>query len=233
MAFPVIETLSNSTETTSVTSHDVTVPSGVASGDLVLGFFVHDGHPAMSGMPAGWSQITEANRGTAASGEVWMLRATGSISNFAYTTDVSEISCHRLVRISGHHASTDPEASVDDAANTTPDPASLSPSWGAEDTLWFVTYGCDNGTVTTSVYPETSNQFEQNEGISTTGCAQGFCTVEDNTATRDPSTFTISASEQNVAFNVAVRPATAAASGRLLLINPPGIDGGFGTGINI
>ncbi len=58
----------------------------------------------------------------------------------------SDFSAHVSYRITGHHATTDPEGAsfAGQVKTNAPDPPNLDPgSWGAEDTLWLVGIGVD------------------------------------------------------------------------------------------
>jgi len=107
------------------------------------------------------------------------------------------------------------------AANSTtgnPDPPSLDPNnWATEDTLWFAACGVDTSR-TISAYPLPDNQYTDPSGGST-GATLGVCTSSSAASSLDPSTFTISASDDWEACTVAVRPAASAPTPSYLLPN--------------
>lgn len=95
-------------------------------------------------------------------------------------------------------------------ASTLPNPPTLTPSWGAADTLWLVVAGA-SGAVTASAYP--TNYTDGNDDATSSGTAASIASARRalNAATEDPGTFTISASTNWVAQTLAVRPAAGAA----------------------
>ena len=105
MAIPVVESQSLLIQTTDVTSHVVTKPTGTAVGDLLLGFFAADGVPSTTHTgPSGWTQLGIMEAATSVSSSVWYIIATSTevaASNFTFTTSISEKSVTSILRISG------------------------------------------------------------------------------------------------------------------------------------
>lgn len=223
MAFPVVSSAGYSEEAENATSHDVVLPAGIVSGDLLLLFVSLDGAPTLSGFPAGWTQVIRTSA-TAAVAEVWYKIADGSEVNFAYTSSGVETSVNRCLRITSWHGTTAPEATgATSTGNTTPNPPTLTPSWGSADTLWAAYYGMDGGAGATgeaTAYPTSyaNNQYTDVSGIGGAGTvAMAVATRELAAASDDPGTFTSNRSDAWAALTVAVRPAAAGAGGA-----PPG-----------
>jgi hypothetical protein len=91
-----------------------------------------------------WTEIrdstgTAVNRLGVAVARVVTGSETGTVTVTRSGTLVGDASMIVLV-IPGAHATTDPEATVMATGNPA-DPASLSPSWGADDTLWVAVNG--------------------------------------------------------------------------------------------
>jgi hypothetical protein len=212
MTFPTVEAVNTTFESSNVTSHDIgTTALSVVNGDLVVCVFIVDAVPAISAWPAGWTQIdltSDANSQVTV--EVRYLRATGAVSDFALTTDSSQNSVHRLYRISGHHASSNPVANATGAASagTSHNPPSVTFS-ETGDNLIIVYAGGDNGNANYTGWPETSRQIDFTSGGSA-GVVCGSCDAEVNGSSYDPGAFTYDTSEEYVTGTIAIPPAAAA-----------------------
>ena len=149
-------------------------------------------------MQTGWYKIADGTEGT----------------TMSVTTDASEQSAHVTYRITSWHGTTAPEApAVATGTSTTPNPPSLTPSWGALDTLWFACATTANSDRTFSVDP--TSYVSGTTATTATGTAGAIIRVvrrELNAATDNPDTFTIDSSSGWDADTVAVRPAGAAAA---------------------
>lgn len=210
MAFPTVASEAGGGETNAVTTHPITMPTGIAANDLLLAFFSVDAAATVvSGWPAGWTEVFAASNGSAHGYICRYKIAAGGDANFDLTTSTSERSGFTVYRITGWHGTTAPEAGTAGiATSSTPDPPSLSPSWGAEDTLWFSAVGIDmalnDGDVT--AYPSSYTNGRQ-DGFSVAGgsiTATARRTV--NATSEDPGTFTLNGSRVHVVNTVAVRP---------------------------
>lgn len=223
-AFPVVAAENGGNQNTNSTSHPINLPTGIVSGDLLIVFFTVDGTPTVSGWPSGWNAIfTPVANGTVVKTEGRYKIADGTEgSTFTLTTSALERSAHTSYRITGWHGTTAPEAAAaTPATSANPDPPSLSPSWGAESTLWFAVAGYDNGTLTintTTGIPASYTNGRNDRSNSTAGVGQGVARLQLNATPQNPGTFTISASEQWTAVTVAVRPAPSS-SRSLWIIN--------------
>ena len=212
MAFPVVNGAGYSEEIVDTTTHDVVVPTGIVSGELLLLLIVLDGIPTLSGMPSGWTQLIRQAVDTSLVSEVWYRTANATEANFTYTSSASERSVNRCLRIGSWHGTTIPEAAAAtgiDGAN--PDPPNLDPAgWGTEDTLWVAFCGNDDPV---SAYPTsyTDNQFTDNTGTTFSDANIAMATRNLAAAAEDPGTFTQSPVGNWVGITVAVRPAAAAA----------------------
>jgi hypothetical protein len=163
--------------------------------------------------PGGWTVLDDFTSGGVATTHtrtaIYYRTADGSEgASVTVTTSVSNACAYVTKRITGQHASSAPEAGTAASSNSTnPDPPSLSPSWGAEDTLWVAVEG-NNASRTISVYPYADNNIAVPTSTGTNATI-GYCEQSVNTATSDPGTFTISAAENWGAQTVAIRPAAA------------------------
>lgn len=221
MAFPTVQDsdTKNGTQTSNSNSWTLTYPTNIAAGDLLIAFVGSDGQPSPT-FPTGWTAIG-AGRWLATASAATLIAyykiADGTESgNFTLSLSTSEQGAWRIVRITGWHGTTPPEAGTANANNTdTPDPPSLSPSWGAADTLWFAAEAADGGATSVSTYPTNyTNGFSDSSGGGTGGHL-GTARRNVNATSEDPGTFLLSATEQWAAQTIAVRPGSNDRRGRV------------------
>ena len=211
MAFPSVISTGYSEETANVSSHDVVLPATFYADSLLLLHIAMDGNRTLSGFPTGWVELDWTGYSTVVRGGWYYKIADGTETDFAYTSSGVDRSTNRCFAIQGWHGTTPPEeAHGVHATTTTPDPPSLSPSWGSADTLWFVSFAADNGTNAATAYPTnySDNQFTDNT-TSTAGVSMAVASREVATATEDPGSFTKTGGQEVVFHTVAVRPGTA------------------------
>lgn len=216
MAFPTIQTADtkNGTQTSNSASWTLTYPTNLASGDLILGFLGADGDNSLS-LPAGFEQ--QGNSPGAV--QLWVFAKVSDgteTGTFTATLGAAEQGGWRIFRVTGWHGSGITNlngagiaiaTTVTGSPSANPNPPSLDPAnWATEDTLWFATCAVDTSR-TISVYPLANNQTADVSGGST-GATLGVCTLNDAVGSKDPGTFTASASDDWAAATVAVRPAT-------------------------
>lgn len=244
MAFPVIETADtqNGTVTSNATTWTLTYPTNLASGDLILGFVASDG-TASFGWPVGWTgQISQTDAGGAVTMGIAAKISDGTeTGTFSLTIGASEQGAWRLFRVTGWFGSGIPTGSgltqVDGdgeslvgarGASGLPNPPVLDPAnWATEDTLWFATCAVDTSrTITGHSLPD--NQTADVSG-GAGGATLAIETQSSTVSSLDPAAYSISASDDWVAYTVAVRPAAAAAPATLILeqgyidFNDPGV----------
>lgn len=191
------------------TSHLVAMPATVSAGDLLIALLAIDGNPSAT-TPSGWTALANnAPAGNTNSGRIFYKVAAGTEGGT--TVDFVTASSVRLMgqvyRIqAGTYQATPEAASANNLGSTTPDPPSLSPSWGSASNLWIAFASSDN-TVSVSVYPLPNNQTRTaNASGGTAFITAMSCSDEQTGSSLDPGTFTISVSRAWAAFTVAVRP---------------------------
>ena len=200
MATPTVQT--TSTGYTTGTSHVLTMPAGIAAGDLLIAFFSSSG-PSTQTYSGSWAELYDMATGATLAGVgVWLTAAGGD--TLTVTSSISVDAMHVIYRISGQHASSAPEAGTSATGNSAnPDPPTLSPSWGSETTLWLAAMHHDAGTISVIPTNYTDSIKKDDAGSPIIGTARRALTA----ASDDPGTFTVSAIEAWVAQTVAVRPA--------------------------
>ena len=174
MAYPVIAATAASATPDDATSHVCTLPSGIASGDLLLAVVVVDGDAAMT-WPAGWTALTNGAgaSGTAVRSEARYRLATGSEGASITITGGSETWVSRVWRITGHTGAAPVCAT---AAGTSADarPPSLGSQAYAMDTLWIIHVAWDNRPAFTFWPTPYSKSNRQAAHVNDSGGASGW-----------------------------------------------------------
>lgn len=215
MAFPTISTIGAwyNTNGTDATSHAVSYPSGVTSGDLLLLLFMADGTGGITWDATandGFTEVFQYAAGAASTqlGVAYRI-ANGSEGSSSTQTTALENVTAQMLRITSWHGTTPPESSGSPAEGTSanPDPPSTSVSWGSADTLWVAVNGMNGGTAEPSVYPLPDNNDFQGTGGS--GAAGGaWCSDQIATNPENPGTFT-QTSQTWIAETIGIRPTAA------------------------
>jgi len=214
VAFPTVASELGGNEATNDTSYTITGITGATAGQRLLVFLACDGVPTTGTWPTDWVQrkriLADAS---AAVLEIWeKVSADGTETDFGITLSASEMKAHRTMRIASSHASAAVEVSTGVVGtSTTPDPDSLTPSWGSNDTLWFAVTGTDAQPSVTS-YPTSYGLYQSSDHAASSGGAHvGKAGRELAAASDNPGTFTIGSSQEWAAVTVGVRPEAAAA----------------------
>ena len=210
MAFPTVLSTGYSEQTSNTATHTVTLPATFYADSLLLLFISMDGNRTISDMPTGWVELFNVNGGGPGRGIVYYLIAVGTETSFTYTSSGNEQSTNRVFAIGDWHGTTVPEVSADaSGTDTAPDSASVTPSWGAEDTMWFAFFGSGAST-TVSGFP-TDFADDQYSGATAGpgGITYGVASRSTNATSQDPAAFTIADSDDWAAATVAVRTGSA------------------------
>jgi hypothetical protein len=206
MSFPQVHSLRSSSDA-SGTDHEIDISPDISAGDLLVVVFASDGNPTVT-FPAGWYQLFQTAYSSYVKLGVWYRIADGEEGDtITVTTSASEGISSLCYRITGYSGVPEVGTAVTSSGSTTPNPPSLSPAWGALDTLWLACCANDDGTNYITAYPANypignNNEYPDNSA----GCGVATAFRELNADTEDPGTFTIDGSEQWVANTVAVKP---------------------------
>lgn len=195
-AYPVVEGSNSSKENSNVSSHTVSLPSGIVAGELLLVFFRHGGTSTPShAPPSGWGTLAQ-KAGTSRSSIFWRVATGSEGSTITVTTSSSIRTVHGSVRISGYAG--DPEA--DFASTLVTNPPSLTPSWGSAKVLWLalVTMNRSNQTITSvpSSYTSVINVANTSSGLDTYA-RLGLAKRTTTASSENPGDFTISGTAEN------------------------------------
>lgn len=205
----------------SSTSHTVTMPASLVSGNMLLAFLImNDNSLTVSGWTAaGWTEhstYTDGGGGGSNVNKIYAKISNGAEGSVSTSVSGSGASVAAVVfQIEGNRngVSTSELASAqtDDGASSAPNPPSLTPTWGSAENLWFAmcfTNAGSNTSVTTWPTNYSTNKLEITEGTDNNG---GGIRVGWRLATgtsEDPSAFSnAGGNTQCVSHTVAVRPA--------------------------
>lgn len=218
MAFPTSTTATVTTFTTSVTSMAVNLPGSITAGDLLI---AHVGirNAGTWTAPSGWTLLDEqVGGGTVGKTSVWYKIASGSEGSTAtWTAGTATTAAWQVRKITGWHGTTPPEyAKTNGDFTSAPNPPSLTPSWGAADTLWLALVGSSANGMTFTAAPTNYTDLVSTTASSGGGASNAGSAIRQlNAASEDPGTFTTSQNRWWAVFTIAVRPAAAvSASGR-------------------
>jgi PKD repeat protein len=200
MAVPTLQATQTSTTTTAGTSHTVTLPTGVAAGDLLVVAAAFSSNGTIT-LPSGWTSVHQVN--TTFTTIVFSKQsAAGGETTLALTSSNNARMAARAWRISGAHQASPPTAAAGaNTTSTTPDPPSLTEL--TSDHLWIAIAGI-NGLTTTSAYPSGYGNSNNTQATTSPTLASASKTATAS-ATENPGTFTISASTAHRAITVGVQ----------------------------
>lgn len=188
------------------TTHTLNLPSGIVSGSLVLIYNTVSGGSATTQTISGWTKLFDHGGVGFPNFAAWYRFCDGSEGS---TVSVSlsaarTFSLGRALRLTGHHASQAPEVSTRSTGSTaSPDPPSLTPSWGSAANMWIALTGNNQGVLATG-YPSGYTDNQDTSQNSPPGYAMA---TKIATATSDDAgAFTLASTPTNtLAFTTAVR----------------------------
>lgn len=203
MAYPSIASYLTGNLSVNGTSSSIIAPSGTVSGDLMVLIITKDGTGTFT-TPSGWTSLANTSYSAQCVG-IFYRKLTASLSNFTIV-HASEMTSWIILRIPNGDT---PQISVRvDGSSATPNPGSLTHSFGAgTEVLWIACAGWDYNR-TCSAYPSTfPNDRYNSRCTSTSGTGTAMATLSSTTNPQDPGTFTISATDTWSAYTLAIRTA--------------------------
>lgn len=214
MTFPAVSTIGNSVTDPASTTHTIALNGSASAGDLLLGWLQASAAHGGGSPPSGWTELID----TAARYFLDKVFAAGGETDAAVTLTNSVQSTHNSYRITGA------QGAVESTFAAALDPGNLTPSWGANDTLWLafitlVTTGAGDITAAPSGYSGLTKTAEIDIGG---GLRQRGATAwkQANAASENPGTFTVSGTSPNgVSLTVGIRPAVDAAQAATKMYN--------------
>lgn len=217
MAFPTVQTTAESSTNTAGTSHVVTLPSGIAAGDLILILLDKGSTAATVNAHADYTELLDENSGNGL--YIAYRWATGGEGNPTLTTSGNTRSARIVYRISGamNPATQAPQiGSTASGSSANPDPPSVSPTGGAKDYLWIAFFGgageeLDDDTWANSPPTNFTPNPPLQKACGTAGTNLGgkiaAASYQSNASSLDPGTFNQDVSTGWRAQTIAVHPA--------------------------
>ncbi|CAH1905869.1 hypothetical protein NTGHW29_70009 [Candidatus Nitrotoga sp. HW29] len=214
-ASPDIASVTETTFTTDTTNHQVNMPATVAAGDLLLLIITTDGNATVT-KPVGWKELWNTTTGTAfrAGGYAKVAVGNEGSTTVNFITSATEQAAAQVYRIQNWYGTVDGLATGNYVISTEPapggttaNPPSLSPSWGAADTLWIPVVHTSSSRTIVSGSSGYSNLINTRSGETTSSGQIGSMRLSINSATADPGIFTFSnTGVTSVAQTIAIAP---------------------------
>jgi hypothetical protein len=214
--FPSVEGTQTTLIESGAGSHLVNLPAGVVTGELLIGIISHSGGSGdILTTPAGWSRIVFGNSNGVTQAAYARVAdgAEGAQIDFvtATFTRINAI----VYRISGHNGLTGVEAVATTVGSPSefPDPAQLSASWGAADTLWIASCAINFGQRLTPGAPANYTNLIAMTAQASISSRHSAAVAQRafNAASENPGSFdwSLDAKTANawIAMTVAIRPA--------------------------
>lgn len=211
MASPSVESLTETAFSSSTTSHNVNMPASVTAGWLLLMGFGFSTDETIT-TPTGWSIVAAKVTNTATQivyGKV--ADGTEGGTTVDVVTATNRGAAAQVYAISGWGGTLADDVNEGTGAtgsSSTPDPPSVSWTWGALDEL-IIAFAHATATSTFSAAPTNYTNLETTQA-NTAGSANWMASARRAlTATaspENPDTFTLSGSELWVANTIAIKP---------------------------
>lgn len=198
-------------QSSSSVNRNITIPSGVIAGDLLLAILTTSNGSAVTlSPPTGWSNVTGAASSNANTNQGAFYKISdGTEGGTTVTSTDSSLVTNSVAvcyRITGHDPATPPEAAnANNASSATPDPPNLTPSWGSAANLWIAAFGRRSAACTMDAYA--SGYTIGQVGGDASNCKTFAATKVATASSENPGTFTLSNAAQWNALTIAVRPA--------------------------
>jgi hypothetical protein len=213
-ADPVVESSTGSNDIAPADATlDITLDNADNSGDLLV--MAVCTHPDVDPFtpPSGWTEMDDYNR-SAGTHSAWLGYKSASGSEGASATltasGTPDVWAANVIRVSNWDSGTNPEDNNYTnivGTTSTPDPQSITQSWGADDNL-FITFIChtdDAATVSSAPSGWTLAVDETGNGGANESAQMSSATLLDNSSTTvDPGTWTLSTAEAVSDVTVAV-----------------------------
>ena len=222
---PTVSSITATQQNTNATSQNVTMPATVEAGDLLLVLLAVDGNTTIT-TPGGWTLIgsTAQDGGNNVTTGVYAKDAAGTEDgtnvNFAFGGGASEKAAAQTYRVlaaewEGTLTNGVTVGTATGATTQNPNPPSLNPAnWNVEQTLWLAyTAGSTYDSITSSPSGYGTNTHTETTTVDGAGASISSARLASATASQDPGTFTMNASQPSVTNTVAIRPAVATLTG--------------------
>jgi len=200
--FPKVVSTATFVSSGNVSSANVSLPSSIVAGNLLLLFVGSTGSSVSVNTPSGFTQVVRALYPDASTGrQVYLFRKTATGSEGA-TISVSQSTSTAMVSVSYQVSGwTALQATGANGSDANPDPPSLSPAWGTDNCLWLAT-AIGRGAAFTA-FP--AGYWNVLNPTPTTNIIIASAHLNKASASEDPGVFTQNASDRWATITTAVR----------------------------
>lgn len=208
MAFPTVQSATTTDFSSGSTTHNVSMPATVNPGDLLICAFCADGTPTIT-TPSGWTVMgsQQSFGSSTAVGGVYYKVADGSEDGTTvnWVTSTSQPGAAIVVRITGW-GGTPEQAYATQIFGNLPDPPSLTPSWGALDTLWLAFGMLDTSSTGMASAPSSYSGYTKNASAGDMEVAYGWRQL--NASSTNPGAFggSTTNTQGTLAATIGIRP---------------------------
>lgn len=214
MAFPVDAARVATNITAAADPWTVNLPAGITAGDLLIAHMRCAGSQTVNA-PLGWTFGGGSSGDASDDFQRWFYRIADGTEGATQSFDLDAAAKGAAIvwRITGVDTSIAPSWSGDSiGTSTTPNPGSLTPAGGAKDYLWLWLGGWEGEQTSPPAGAPTNytNAIGANSGtagVVATNCRVAGASRQLNAATEDPPSWTISASDDWIAWTLAIHPA--------------------------
>lgn len=213
MAVPVVESVTNTTNTSPGTTMTITLDDADSAGELlvVIVTTMEASAGALSPGSSGLTEILENEESSLAGAWVGYKEASGSEGTSLAISRSSAATAWvaQVYRISNWDSNNAPEVqnTGDEGVNDTPDPPLITATWDPDDTLFIAVAHAADDAATVDGYPSgyTSTTAAIADGGINSSCTQGsgYKTLTGD-GSDNPGTFTLSENERTKASTIAV-----------------------------
>jgi hypothetical protein len=216
MAFPIVAGTAASQTTISGTTHTVSLPTGIVSGELLVVAMAYQTAPSFITFPAGWTAKTSSDTGGAAG--VWAYRVANGTegTSITVTFGIAQQAAHRSWRIQGHSTSTNPMTDVgfwQAGTSAAPDTGAATPVGGTKDYLWLWFTAGAGGRICTSAPTSYTNLETSDSGSAATSVALSTARRALNAASENAGAGVLESSGAWMSIVTAVHPGSEGSSG--------------------
>lgn len=210
MAFPTVADVTETGVSSASTTHNQAMPATVNSGELLCMTSVFENLVTIT-TPSGWTDLISTG---AVSVHLRIADGTEGGTTVNVVTNNAEQSACQVYRIQDWFGSlAGVEAGTQNTgSSSSPDPGSVTASWGAEDNLFIAQFGANDDDAAADIAPTNYTNLVStvSGGGINAGATVGSARRELASATDNPGAFTLDAGELWRAFTLVVRPAAAA-----------------------
>lgn len=228
MAFPTVESITETGFATAATEHLVDMPATVNAGDLLLMVFANDDATTQT-TPTDWTLLDNGSPNNQVYGGVYAIDADGTEGGTTVdvVTAIAQQACAQVYRITGWKGTLGTDVDISTAATGTdanPNSSSVSASESADNL--FIAAVCNGDdeegvSVTPSSYTNTtetvSGSVSANELPAVATARREWANISD-----DPTAWTLNGTDQWIAWTIVIEPDAGGSALPLLGANTSG-----------